>query len=372
MSVSTIRKAQSSYIEISRFWRPFNGGGRTYKCYNTGRYIGRVTEKNHPRFFHTASCLLQTPKTHDERDEIIQNFKHSCKYAPSQSRISAKECCTVHSHGSVGTRNSVRSTYKSFKTNSKERTISIQGYLGVRSDLSKKLSFAPLKDVSSEDYIQVVSAPSDAINRAHQILKSIKPYEPVIVKGLLRPKPLPKNRGQSDSSTPKTTENFPEILLQEIIVLNNLHPDIVLKDGAEYGPEQRSLRLRTDATLRNALDIRAKIMRLCLENLHNDSMLVETPLLYRSSSEGANEYLVPTRRKGLAYALPQSPQQFKQILMSSGIHKYHQFARCFRDEDLRADRQPEFTQVCISLDQKLDSLLRFNSARYRDVIRQRQ
>lgn len=232
--------------------------------------------------------------------------------------------------------------------------MSVQGYLGTRTDLSKKLAFASLKDVASEDHIQIVSAPADATHTAHRNLKSIRPYEPVVVKGFLRRKPLRKDRGAVDSIVSEQCQNHPEILLEEVTVLNSLHPDLVLKQGAEYGPEQRLLRLRTDATLRNALDVRAKIMHLCLQKLQSDSTYIETPLLYKSTSEGANEYLVPTRRKGLAYALPQSPQQFKQILMASGIHKYHQLTRCFRDEDLRADRQPEFTQVRDMHDQTIE------------------
>ena len=119
-----------------------------------------------------------------------------------------------------------------------------------------------------------------------------------------------------------------------------------------FPPSKRHLQIRNDPSLRQTLAFRAKAnaaLRRALEECEPPFLEIETPILFKSTPEGAREFLVPTRNQGLAYALPQSPQQYKQMLMASGIPRYYQFARCFRDEDLRADRQPEFTQVSVVL-----------------------
>lgn len=182
-----------------------------------------------------------------------------------------------------------------------------------------------------------------AKNEAFEQLKSLNVHSPVAVRGMVQKKKAKPTEGN------KPAEDTWELALEEIHLLNDFPKEIIMTPETVFSPEHRYLQLRSDAQLRDALRFRAQARNICKEELEQSQppfTEIETPLLFKSTPEGAREFLVPTRRAGLAYALPQSPQQYKQILMASGLPRYFQFARCFRDEDLRADRQPEFTQVC--------------------------
>lgn len=144
-----------------------------------------------------------------------------------------------------------------------------------------------------------------------------------------------------------------EVVIQELEILNGTMPLPFYPDDNQPVTEEVRLKYRfldlRRTEMFNKIQMRAKVTKIMRDYLDQHGFIdVETPILTKATPEGARDYLVPSRvYPGTFYALPQSPQLFKQILMIAGIDRYYQIARCFRDEDLRADRQPEFTQVDI-------------------------
>lgn len=218
------------------------------------------------------------------------------------------------------------------------------GYLGGRRDVNRNLAFTMLRNKNQSMCIQLVSTSNTEgeSSEAHERIRTLREWTPVLVRGkLVQRRPAKKN-----TILGAELITHSEIAITHVEPLNDMPEDIIIKSDTVFGPAQRHLQLRIDAELRENILYRAETTQRARLHLNSRKWKeIETPILFKSTPEGAREFLVPTRQKGLAYALPQSPQQYKQILIASGFTKYYQLARCFRDEDLRADRQPEFTQL---------------------------
>lgn len=209
------------------------------------------------------------------------------------------------------------------------------------------------------DFSGTVQAVITAENEDYKNVKEIRPEWVVEILGLVKERPEKMKNKES-----KTGDVEIEIKKINILSKAKTVPFSVDTDGSEIGEETRMqyryIDIRRDRLKRN-LQARHDVAFFCRNFLNDKNFLeIETPILTKSTPEGARDFLVPSRKQpGNFYALPQSPQQYKQLLMVAGLERYFQFARCFRDEDMRADRQAEFTQLDMELSfaEKEDILL---------------
>ncbi len=224
------------------------------------------------------------------------------------------------------------------------KTVTLAGWLQRRRDHGG-LIFLDLRDRSG--LVQITADPS--VGEAYAVAEKARNEYVLQVIGTVRPRP-------EGTANPNLASGEIEILAQSIVILNTAKTVPMPVDDDGYKTDEttrlryRYLDLRR-ARLQKNFILRHKTVKFIRDYLDRQGFIeIETPMLIKSTPEGARDYVVPSRvQHGKFYALPQSPQQLKQLLMVAGFEKYFQIARCMRDEDLRGDRQPEFTQLDLEM-----------------------
>jgi aspartyl-tRNA synthetase len=226
------------------------------------------------------------------------------------------------------------------------QTVLLKGWINARRNMGK-IVFLDFRDRGG--IVQLVGVPNELDEASLENLKNARPEWVIEVEGVVQ------ERGEKQKNPDMPTGNV-EILIKKLVVLNTAEtpPFEIDKDTKSINEElrlaYRYLDLRSER-VKNNLKLRHEV-NLFFRNYLNEKGFweIETPYLTKGTPEGSREFLVPSRiHEGKCYVLPQSPQQFKQLLMVGGIEKYFQIARCFRDEDQRGDRQPEFAQLDLEM-----------------------
>ncbi len=224
-----------------------------------------------------------------------------------------------------------------------ERVV-LNGWVDARRDLGG-LTFIRLRD--RYGITQVVFEPGYA-NETHEKAKELRSEFVISVEGIVR-------KRTEENVNPDMTTGMIEVMADKLIILNEAETTPfpikdIIDSGEDIRLKYRYLDLRRPKLQKNFM-LRHRLYQATRKYFDGENFLeVETPILMKSTPEGARDYLVPSRiHKGKFYALPQSPQTYKQLLMVSGFDRYFQIVKCFRDEDFRADRQPEFTQIDVEM-----------------------
>jgi aspartyl-tRNA synthetase len=221
-------------------------------------------------------------------------------------------------------------------------TVTVAGWIHARRDMGK-VKFFDLRD--KDGLLQLIVAPGESTPESVEVADQLRPEWVVRVTGKVQ------KRGERQIN-PNMTTGTVELLVESLEVLNEAKTPPFELDKDTIGISEdvrlkyRYLDLRSERMQRN-IRMRDKIITFFRGHMHDNGFVeIETPIMMKGTPEGSREYLVPSRvYPGKFYALPQSPQQFKQLSMVAGFERYFQIARCMRDEDLRGDRQPEFTQL---------------------------